>query len=59
MITAARLMAHQMINGKYQTTMAMDQMPVLGHQVCFMICLTLIPDVLTCSDDTLPGLVHH
>lgn len=54
MITAARLMAHQMINGKYQTTMAMDQMPVLGHQVCFMICLTLILDVLTCSDDTLP-----
>lgn len=33
MITAARLMAHQTINGKYQSTMAMDQFPSLGHQM--------------------------
>ncbi|RMZ84081.1 hypothetical protein DV737_g1251, partial [Chaetothyriales sp. CBS 132003] len=29
----ARLIAHQSINGKYQTLMAMDQFPVLGHQM--------------------------
>ncbi|KIW18028.1 hypothetical protein PV08_02315 [Exophiala spinifera] len=33
MITAARLIAHQQINGKYQTKMAMDSFPVLGHQM--------------------------
>ncbi|KAM5476061.1 hypothetical protein MauCBS54593_000744 [Microsporum audouinii] len=33
MITAARLMAHQSINGKYQTKMQMDQFPILGHQM--------------------------
>ncbi|EGE02224.1 alkaline phosphatase [Trichophyton mentagrophytes] len=33
MITAARLMAHQSINGKYQSKMQMDQFPVLGHQM--------------------------
>lgn len=33
MITAARLIAHQTINGKYQSLMAMDKFPVLGHQV--------------------------
>ena len=38
MITAARLMAHQTINGKYQSLLAMDKFPVLGHQVC--ICWT-------------------
>lgn len=30
---AARLIGHQSINGKYQTTMAMDKFPVLGHQM--------------------------
>ena len=33
MITAARLLAHKSINGKYQSKMAMDQFPVLGHQM--------------------------
>ncbi|KIX09312.1 uncharacterized protein Z518_00391 [Rhinocladiella mackenziei CBS 650.93] len=33
MITAARLIAHQSINGKYQTKMAMDSFPMLGHQM--------------------------
>ncbi|KAF2842746.1 putative extracellular phytase [Patellaria atrata CBS 101060] len=33
MITAARLIAHKQKNGKYQTRMAMDQFPVLGHQM--------------------------
>lgn len=38
MITAARLIAHMSINGKYQTKIQMDQFPVLGHQmVCFLI----------------------
>jgi len=33
MITAARLIAHKSINGRYQTKMQMDSMPVLGHQM--------------------------
>jgi alkaline phosphatase len=33
MITAARLIAHKSINGKYQTKMMMDQFPVLGQQM--------------------------
>jgi len=33
MITAARLIAHRSINGKYMTKMAMDKFPVLGHQM--------------------------
>jgi alkaline phosphatase len=33
MITAARLIGHKSINGKYQTKMAMDKFPVLGHQM--------------------------
>jgi alkaline phosphatase len=30
MITAARLIAHKSINGKYQTKLALDKFPVLG-----------------------------
>jgi alkaline phosphatase len=33
MITAARLIGHKSINGKYQTRMQLDKFPVLGHQV--------------------------
>lgn len=33
MITAARLLAHHSVNGKYKTTMQMDKFPVLGHQM--------------------------
>lgn len=33
MITAARLIAHKQINGKYQTRLALDKFPVLGHQM--------------------------
>lgn len=33
MITAARLIAHKSINGRYQSKMQMDQFPVLGHQM--------------------------
>ncbi|KAF2007475.1 alkaline phosphatase-like protein [Amniculicola lignicola CBS 123094] len=33
MITAARLIGHKTINGKYQTKMAMDSFPILGHQM--------------------------
>lgn len=33
MITAARLIGHQSVNGVYQSKMALDQFPVLGHQM--------------------------
>ncbi|KAH0565460.1 hypothetical protein GP486_001141 [Trichoglossum hirsutum] len=33
MITAARLIAHKCVNGRYLTKMAMDKFPVLGHQM--------------------------
>ena len=33
MITAARLIAHKSVNGRYQSRMQMDQFPVLGHQM--------------------------
>ena len=33
MITAARLIGHQSVNGVYQTKMAIDDFPVLGHQM--------------------------
>lgn len=33
MITAARLIAHKSVNGRYQSKMAMDKFPVLGHQM--------------------------
>ncbi|GAB7366632.1 hypothetical protein MBLNU230_g8616t1 [Neophaeotheca triangularis] len=33
MITAARLIGHKQINGRYQSTMAMDKFPVIGHQM--------------------------
>ena len=37
MISAARLIAHKQINGKYQSLMAMDKFPVLGHQMTHSI----------------------
>ncbi|KAF7564683.1 PhoA, Alkaline phosphatase [Pyrenophora tritici-repentis] len=37
MITAARLIAHKQINGKYQSLMAMDKFPILGHQMTHSI----------------------
>lgn len=37
MITAARLIAHKSINGRYQSTMAMDKFPALGHQMTHSI----------------------
>ncbi len=33
MITAARLLAHKTINGKYQSLLQLDKMPVVGHQM--------------------------
>lgn len=33
MITAARLIAHKSVNGRYQSLMQMDKFPVLGHQM--------------------------
>ncbi|KAK0652030.1 alkaline-phosphatase-like protein [Cercophora newfieldiana] len=32
-ITAARLLAHKTVNGRYQSLMALDKFPVLGHQM--------------------------
>lgn len=37
MITAARLIGHKQINGRYQTTMQLDKFPVLGHQMTHSI----------------------
>ncbi|KAF2461371.1 alkaline phosphatase [Lineolata rhizophorae] len=37
MITAARLIAHKQVNGKYMTKMMMDKFPVLGHQMTHSI----------------------
>ena len=37
MITAARLLAHKTINGKYQSLLQLDKFPVLGHQMTHSI----------------------
>ncbi|CAI6335834.1 unnamed protein product [Periconia digitata] len=37
MITAARLIGHKSVNGKYQSKMQMDKFPVLGHQMTHSI----------------------
>src|ERR1700760_4304672 len=36
-ITAARLIGHKSINGIYQSTLALDKFPVLGHQMTHSI----------------------
>ena len=36
-ITAARLLGHKSINGKYQSFMKMDEFPVIGHQMTHSI----------------------
>jgi hypothetical protein len=36
-ITAARLLAHKSINGKYQSRLQLDDFPVLGHQMTHSI----------------------
>lgn len=33
MITAARLLGHKMVNGKYQSLLQLDKFPVIGHQM--------------------------
>ena len=33
MITAARLLGHKTVNGRYQSLLAIDDFPVLGHQM--------------------------
>ncbi|KAJ4419672.1 hypothetical protein N0V85_000919 [Neurospora sp. IMI 360204] len=37
MITAARLLGHKSINGKYQSTLQLDKFPTLGHQMTHSI----------------------
>ena len=36
MITAARLLGHKSINGKYQSVLKLDEFPVIGHQMVSM-----------------------
>lgn len=33
MITAARLLGHKTVNGKYQSNLQLDHFPVIGHQM--------------------------
>ena len=37
MISAARLIAHKTVNGRYQSKLQMDKFPVLGHQMTHSI----------------------
>ncbi|KAK8136091.1 hypothetical protein PG984_004031 [Apiospora sp. TS-2023a] len=37
MITAARLLGHKTINGKYQSNLQLDHFPVIGHQMTHSI----------------------
>lgn len=37
MISAARLIAHKTVNGRYQSRLQMDKFPVLGHQMTHSI----------------------
>lgn len=37
MITAARLLGHKSVNGRYQSRMQLDKFPVLGHQMTHSI----------------------
>ncbi|KEZ45565.1 Alkaline phosphatase [Scedosporium apiospermum] len=37
MVTAARLLGHKSINGKYQSLLQLDKFPVLGHQMTHSI----------------------
>ena len=60
MITAARLIAHKSINGKYQSLMQMDQMDNLGQYVLRLFFSNLIELMrLTKPNDPLHRLIHH
>ncbi|KAJ2898509.1 hypothetical protein MKZ38_003859 [Zalerion maritima] len=37
MITAARLIGHKSVNGRYQSLLAMDDFPIVGHQMTHSI----------------------
>lgn len=58
MITAARLLGHKSINGKYQTTMQLDKFPVLGHQMVRHLCPRSMGHELT-EADPLDRFLHH
>ena len=45
MITAARMIAHKTINGRYQSLMQMDQMEAIGQCVYVVIFNCLDPDI--------------
>ena len=61
MITAARLLAHKTINGKYQSLLQLDKFPVLGHQMVGAPCIgAMCHIVLTaCLLDALDRQLHH
>ncbi|USW50029.1 Putative alkaline phosphatase, alkaline-phosphatase-like, core domain superfamily [Septoria linicola] len=37
MVTAARLIGHKTVNGRYQSTLALDKFPTIGHQMTHSI----------------------
>ena len=42
MITAARVLGHKSVNGKYESLLALDKFPVVGHQmVSGLLSLTI------------------
>lgn len=46
MITAARLIAHKSVNGRYQSLMAMDKFPTLGYVIARTNCRFLFFSLL-------------
>lgn len=56
MITAARLIAHKTVNGRYQSLMAMDKFPVLGHQMTHSLGMSLREPSLLRADELTFGL---
>lgn len=42
MITAARVLGHKSVNGKYQSMLALDNFPVIGHQMVSDLLVLLI-----------------
>jgi glycine/D-amino acid oxidase-like deaminating enzyme len=62
MITAARLLAHKTVNGRYQSLLALDGFPVLGHQMVsdsVYACGYVLDGLLMGPADTLNRLVHY
>ena len=52
MITAARLLGHKSINGKYQSVLKLDEFPVIGHQMVHLL------DSLAIVSKLIPSQTH-